>query len=61
MSVAKRQEKKSCFLLNSIGSLQLDLGDLETAIKSFQTAIKINPNMGEVGLTLETPLSNFQI
>ena len=55
----RRQEKKSCFLLNSIGSLQLDLGDLQTAIKSFQAAIKINPNMGEAWFNLGNAFVKF--
>ena len=56
-----RKEEKNLFLLNSIGSIELRLGDPTAAIKSFQTAIKIKPKSGELGLILETPLSNFQI
>ena len=48
----RREEKKSCFLLNSIGSIELSLGDLTAAIKSFQTAIKINPKLSETWFNL---------
>ena len=48
----RREEKKSCFLLNSIGSIELSLGDLSAAIKSFQTAIKINPKLSETWFNL---------
>ena len=52
MSAFKKRRKKSCFLLNSIGSLELQLGDASAAIKSFQTAIKINPKLAEVWFNL---------
>ena len=55
----RKQEKKSCFLLNSIGSLELGIGDVTSAIKSFQTAIKINPKMGEVWFNLGNAFVKF--
>ncbi len=48
----RKEEKKSFFLLNSIGSIELRLGDPTAAIKSFQTAIKINPKSGEAWFNL---------
>ena len=55
----RREEKKSCFLLNSIGSLELQLGDASAAIKSFQTAIKINPKLAEVWFNLGNAFVKF--
>ena len=55
----RREEKKSCFLLNSIGSIELRLGDLSAAIKSFQTAIKINPKLGESWFNLGNAFVEF--
>ena len=55
----RREEKKSCFLLNSIGSLELQLGDASAAIKSFRTAIKINPNLAEVWFNLGNAFVKF--
>ena len=55
----RREEKKSCFLLNSIGSLELQLGDASAAIKSFRTAIKINPNHAEVWFNLGNAFVKF--
>ena len=57
----RRKEKKSCFLLNTIGSIELGIGNVTAAIKSFQTAIKINPKMVEAWFNLATPLLDFQI
>ena len=48
----RREEKKSCFLLNSIGSIELSLDNPTAAVKSFQTAIKINPNFSEAWFNL---------
>ncbi len=48
----RRDEKKSCFLLNSIGSIELSLENPTAAVKSFQTAIKINPNFAEAWFNL---------
>lgn len=46
------EEKKSCFLLNSMGSIELSLGYLAEAIKSFQKAIKIYPQFAEAWFNL---------
>ena len=54
-----KEEKKSCFLLNSIGSIELQLGDVTAAIKSFQTAIKINPKSGEAWFNLGNAFVKF--
>ena len=55
----RREEKKSCFLLNSIGSIELSLGDLTAAIKSFQTAIRINPKLSETWFNLGNAFVKF--
>ena len=55
----RKEEKKSCFLLNSIGSIELSLGNLTAAIKSFQAAIKINPNLAEVWFNLGNAFVKF--
>ena len=52
MPLLRRDEKKSCFLLNSIGSIELSLENPTAAVKSFQTAIKINPNFSEAWFNL---------
>ena len=45
--------------MNSIGSLELQLGDASAAIKSFQTAIKINPKLAEVWFNLGNAFVKF--
>jgi len=55
----RKKEKKSCFLLNTIGSIELAIGKVTAAIKSFQTAIKINPKMVEAWFNLGNAFVKF--
>ena len=55
----RKEEKKSCFLLNSIGSIEFSLGNLPAAIKSFQAAIKINPKFAEAWFNLGNAFVEF--